>query len=913
LGIIGVQFQLDGAPLGTEDTAAPYSVAWDTTTVSDGTHTLTAVARDGAHNRTTAAPVSVRVSNDTTAPTVTLTAPAAGSTVFGTITVSAAASDNRAVVGVQFQLDGAPLGAEDTTAPYSVSWNTATASAGAHTLTAVARDAGSNRATSAPVTVRVSRPPTVTLTSPAAGSTVTGTITVSATASDDIGVVGVQFLIDGTPLGAEDTTSPYSIAWNTITANNGTRILTAVARDADNSRTTSAPVTVIVSNDSIAPIVTIGSPPAGSAVTGNTTVQATASDNVGIAGVQFLLDGNTLGSEDTTAPYAVAWNTTTLADGPHTLGAIARDAAGNRTTAAPITVNVANVSPPASECAPFGLTPFPGTTTFNNTVRAQMWIADNTWWGAFSDAASGIFFYRLSGSSFVKGPLIDTNFVAGGPDTLWNGRELFILVFQSGTLAKLYKYTHPSATSWTLVSGFPVNLPLAPSSLPTTGFATAIALQQDSTGRLWAVYPAGRDVHVIWSTSADHRTWDTTGLILASGIDELTNEAVTITHFDGNKIGVVWSNQALGEIGFRFHRDADPVTSWSPKELIDCCQGRGGVADDHLSLRAAPDGRVFLAAKDSLGNGNIHLYIRQLTGSWWPKTSLTSDPTAQPTRSHVVLDEENHHVYVFWHNSTTKSVYFVRTDANSGETFAEPCLFTNLGNNLTSTKQNVNGSTQLIAAATRENQVWASRLILASRTTAASSDAQPGAQEAAPESPAETPAAPGSPAPASAAAAAPSETPAPGFEVLAEGQLSTAELPANEGQWRWLRRQGVDTIVNLDDTPLDVGQHGFASFLWVPFQAGAVPSEELAERFLKFIQMADNQPAHISSAASDRRAIIVALMLYAVDGWTVGEALQEAQRLNHGVALSRQQVEWLLGWAGRYAPGHHRRTGVSQP
>jgi hypothetical protein len=659
-----------------------------------------------------------------------------------------------------------------------------------------------------------------------------------------------------------------------------------------------------VSNDSIAPDVRIGSPPAGSAVTGTTTVSATAADNIGVVGVQFLLDGANLGSEDTAAPYAVAWNTTSVGDGPHTLGAIARDAAGNRTTADPITVNVANVSLPPSACAPFGLTPFPGTTTFNNTVRAQMWIADNTWWGAFSDAATGVFFYRLSGSGFVKGALIDGNFQAGGPDALWNGLELFILVYQSGTLAKLYKYTHPDPGSWTLVSGFPVDLSLAPSSQPTTGLATAIALHQDSTGRLWAVYPSGRDVHVIWSTSVDHRTWDTTGLILATGIDELTNEAATLAHFDG-KIGVVWSNQALGEVGFRFHRDADPVTTWSPKELIDCCQGVGGVADDHLSLRAAPDGRLFLAAKDSIGNGQIHLYIRSLTGSWGPKTPVTSDPTAQPTRSNLVLDVENNHAYLFWHNSTTKSVYVARTDM-SGSTFGESCLFTNLGNNLTSTKQNVNGTTDLIAAATREGQVWASRLSLPS-STAAPFDAEVGAQEAALES--LTTAAPEPPA----SAPVDGGTPVTELAVVWEGELSTSQVPGEDRQWRWLRMQGVDTIVNLDDTPLDVGQHGFASFLWVPFQAGAVPTEELAERFLKFIQMADNQPAHISSAASDRRAIMVALVLYAVNGWTMDEALQQAQRLNHGVALSPHQVEWLSGWAGKHPPGKHRIPTGADP
>ena len=91
---------------------------------------------------------------DTTPPSVAMTAPSAGATVSGAITVSANASDNVGVAGVQFKLDGQNLGAEDTTAPYSATWNTATASNGSHVLAAVARDAAGNTAT-ASVTVTV--------------------------------------------------------------------------------------------------------------------------------------------------------------------------------------------------------------------------------------------------------------------------------------------------------------------------------------------------------------------------------------------------------------------------------------------------------------------------------------------------------------------------------------------------------------------------------------------------------------------------------------------------------------------------------------------------------------------------------------------------------------------------------------
>lgn len=100
---------------------------------------------------------------DNTAPAVSVAAPLNNATVSGAaVTVSANASDNVGVAGVQFKLDGANLGTEDTSAPYSIVWNT-TQSAGLHLLTAVARDAAGNRATSAAVTVLVTDLPDATV------------------------------------------------------------------------------------------------------------------------------------------------------------------------------------------------------------------------------------------------------------------------------------------------------------------------------------------------------------------------------------------------------------------------------------------------------------------------------------------------------------------------------------------------------------------------------------------------------------------------------------------------------------------------------------------------------------------------------------------------------------------------------
>src|SRR6266699_5893700 len=186
----------------------------------------------------------------------------------------------------------------------------------------------------------------VTMTSPASGSTVAGAVPVSASVSVSIGgclvVACVQYKPGGAELGAEDTTAPYSISWNTTTASHGSHTLIAVARDLLGLQYTSHSVSVTVFNDSTPPTVSITAPANGATVSGTISVSADASDNVGVAGVQFLLDGAALGAEDTAAPYSVALDTTKVANGSHTLAATARDAAGNRATSLAVTVTVSN-------------------------------------------------------------------------------------------------------------------------------------------------------------------------------------------------------------------------------------------------------------------------------------------------------------------------------------------------------------------------------------------------------------------------------------------------------------------------------------------------------------------------------------------------------------------------------------------
>ena len=147
VGVTKVDLYVDGV-FFVSDSATPYSMTWDTSALPNGSHTLQAVATDAAHNSASTPTITVTVSNtppDTTPPTVSIGAPAAGATVSGTATVSAGASDNVAVAKVELYVDGV-LNGTDTTAPYSFAWSTTAASNGAHTLKLVATDTAGNAA-----------------------------------------------------------------------------------------------------------------------------------------------------------------------------------------------------------------------------------------------------------------------------------------------------------------------------------------------------------------------------------------------------------------------------------------------------------------------------------------------------------------------------------------------------------------------------------------------------------------------------------------------------------------------------------------------------------------------------------------------------------------------------------------------
>ena len=178
--------------------------------------------------------------------------------------------------------------------------------------------------------------PTVAIASPT-GGTVSGTIPVSVSAADNVGVTKVELYVGGVLL-ATDTAAPWSFSWDTTKTANGTYAVNAKAYDAVGHITSSASVNITVANgtstptnpataDTTAPVahVTYSS---SSGKKRSVTIQASATDNVGVKSLTLSIDG-VVKATGNKSSLSYSWSTAYVASGSHLITVVAKDAAGN--------------------------------------------------------------------------------------------------------------------------------------------------------------------------------------------------------------------------------------------------------------------------------------------------------------------------------------------------------------------------------------------------------------------------------------------------------------------------------------------------------------------------------------------------------------------------------------------------------
>jgi uncharacterized membrane protein YgcG len=227
------------------------------------------------------------------------------------------------------------------TSPLNYSWDTTTVSNGAHTLLATATDTD-GAAASLPVTVTVKNNPTVAITSPVGGATVSGSVPITANATVPGGttLTSLVISIDGTQV-LTGAASPATFSWDTTAlADGSSHTLSVVATDADTG-TANTSITVTVSNTPTSVAVT--APANNATVSGSTTVivKATVGNGITVTNLLLAIDGRQVQTA-AASTLSFTWDTTQVANGSHTLAANVTDSKGTSASSTAVTVTVAN-------------------------------------------------------------------------------------------------------------------------------------------------------------------------------------------------------------------------------------------------------------------------------------------------------------------------------------------------------------------------------------------------------------------------------------------------------------------------------------------------------------------------------------------------------------------------------------------
>jgi hypothetical protein len=334
----------EGTNLLGADSSSPYGFEWKNVVI--GNYTLTAKAIDDLNGIAVSNDVKIMV-NTNNLPQVDIITPVTGTTLItpATALIKASATDtDGSIQRIEFYAGIVLLGA-DSIYPYAFEWKNI--AAGNYTLTVKAIDDANGISISVPVQFTVIRNnvPQVTITGPLDGDTLSGpvTFTIKADARDTDGSVKWVEFYRGTTKLITDSLAPYQYVWNNAPA--GIYTLTARAIDDLNTVNISAPVTIIITGNTI-PVTEITYPSNGNLflTPANITIEASATDVDGtIQQVEFYEGANLLGV-DNISPYTWDWNN--VPEGNYVLTTKAFDNSNAVFTSAPVKITVKTNSLP---------------------------------------------------------------------------------------------------------------------------------------------------------------------------------------------------------------------------------------------------------------------------------------------------------------------------------------------------------------------------------------------------------------------------------------------------------------------------------------------------------------------------------------------------------------------------------------
>ncbi|MFQ5648302.1 MAG: beta strand repeat-containing protein, partial [bacterium] len=350
--------------------------------------------------------------------------------------------------------------------------------------------------------------------------------------------------------------------------------------------------------------------------------------------------------------------------------------------------------------------------------ESKLWHHDGFWWAVLWDPATLVFRIHRFGTSphgwTNVGPDVDDR-QRSAADVLVDGNTLYIISrartsiqASKSEVAILNRYTYDSISqTYTVDGGFPVQITGSTKS-------RAMTIAKDSNGKLWATWTNDTAVVINRTDGVDDTNWGATFELPVQGENLLDIDLNAITAFQGDRIGILWSNQNTEVMYFAVHVDDSSDTVWEPREIV--LNGSPNVADDHINLAVREsDGTVLAVTKTGFGGStNPAIYFSKRdpnTGVWSRHTAWLTN--TDMTRPIVVLNSQTDSVYVFAKsaNSSPLTVHYKVTHLDN-PSFPAP---ENLGrifirsssdpdaNNVTSTKQTVNSATGLLVLGSDKN------------------------------------------------------------------------------------------------------------------------------------------------------------------------------------------------------------------
>jgi hypothetical protein len=339
--------------------------------------------------------------------------------------------------------------------------------------------------------------------------------------------------------------------------------------------------------------------------------------------------------------------------------------------------------------------------------ESKVWFAHGSWWSVqYDPPTTDHYVYRLDPVTAAwqdTRVLVDTR-PKTRSDVLWDGTSLYVATHlftespSSGGASHLRRYSYDAgAGSWTQDPGFPVTI--------NTWKTETLVLAKDTAGQLWATWVQQNQVWVNTTQGSDSAWGTPFPLPGASGLS--SDDIASVVAFEPGRIGIMWSNQVDDTMRFVVHDDAeaDDRAFTVPETVVG---GPGtDLADDHINLKAAADGRVFAATKTSRGSKNdplIFLNVRAAGGGW--TTTVFGLVRDKHTRPMVLLDEEARRLHLFATAGQSGDVIFRKTTSMDAPAFGAgqgtAVITAPDVNNATSTKQPVSAATGIVVLATAD-------------------------------------------------------------------------------------------------------------------------------------------------------------------------------------------------------------------